>query len=241
MRCPFAEWIPSPNYSGGFNEPVRTRLQHTTVGTWDQSLRTLTSVSAQVSAHFLIGFDGRLAQLVDTDNRAWHARAANEFAWGIEHVDNGKYWDGVRTPEQYATSARLNRWLGDIGKLQPTADTMERHLIYVNTACPDALDVERIILETAGGDMADYVPRADFDAFVAGMKNTVAYIADRLAKDAHHTHGPSSEPIEPKAGLKKRGALATLGDVDLSFLEPSAPPKKAKRPSAAAVRAGHGK
>jgi N-acetylmuramoyl-L-alanine amidase len=68
---------PSPN----FNErrPNLVVLHYTSNGSVDPALRTLTSPLSQVSAHYLIGRDGKLYYLVDERNRAWHA---GESSWG---------------------------------------------------------------------------------------------------------------------------------------------------------------
>lgn len=71
---------------------------HWTAGEWAGALRTLTSEDAGVSAHFLIGRDGRTFQLVDTDLVAYHAGVSswegkanvNNFSIGIELVHLGK-------------------------------------------------------------------------------------------------------------------------------------------------------
>jgi N-acetylmuramoyl-L-alanine amidase len=72
-----ADWTPSP----GFNErrPNFVVLHHTTNETAARALATLTNPALDVSAHYLVGRDGRLYQLVDERMRAWHAGASN---WG---------------------------------------------------------------------------------------------------------------------------------------------------------------
>ena len=182
-RCPFSEWIPSPNFSTRTRSVVGA-LQHSTVGAWAPSLDELTRPdTTPVSAHFLIGLDGRLAQLVDTDDVAWHGRSANEQWIGIEHVDDRDHADPVRTPEQYATSARLNLWLSDMYDYLPDATTIERHRTFVNTACPSGLDVERIIIETQGGDMADYIERAEYEQYQRNVGESFTAVKDFL-----HSH-----------------------------------------------------
>ena len=218
MRCPFAEFIPSPNHSKRSRSVLGT-LQHSTVSNWSSALAELTRDDASpVSAHFLIGLDGRLAQLVDTDNAAWHAISANSRWLGVEHVDDGRHWDPVRTPEQYAMSARLNRWLADTHNYQPSAATIERHRTFVATACPSGLDVERIIIETQGGDMADYVERAEFEAYVGDVRTTFEAVKNALHQ---HKHGIATFTL---ALPRKARKVPT-----------------AKRATRAQVRAGHGR
>ncbi|WP_295386065.1 papain-like cysteine protease family protein [uncultured Thiodictyon sp.] len=66
---------------------------------------------AGVSAHYVIGQDGEVVQMVAHNDVAWHARSANSTSIGIEHVANTR---GLRpTPQQYCASAALVAWLCD--------------------------------------------------------------------------------------------------------------------------------
>jgi len=72
-----SEWIPSPGF--GQRRPNFVVLHHTSNGTAARAIATLTNPALAVSAHYLIGRDGRIFQLVDERMRAWHAGASN---WG---------------------------------------------------------------------------------------------------------------------------------------------------------------
>jgi len=108
------EWKPSPN----FNErrPNYVILHHTSDDTVEQALRTLANPTRPVSAHYLIGRDGRILQLVDERARAWHAGESkwgsdtdlNSAALGIELDNNG------REPFAEAQIGALLRLLADI-------------------------------------------------------------------------------------------------------------------------------
>lgn len=86
---------PSPNF--GERRPGYVILHHTTNDTAAQAMATLTSRFTQVSAHYLIGRDGRIIYLVDELKRAWHAgdsywggnRDINSSSIGIELDNNG--------------------------------------------------------------------------------------------------------------------------------------------------------
>jgi len=86
---------PSPNF--GERRPGYVILHHTTNDTAEQALATLTNRFKQVSAHYLIGRDGRIIYLVDELKRAWHAgdsywggnRDINSSSIGIELDNNG--------------------------------------------------------------------------------------------------------------------------------------------------------
>jgi N-acetyl-anhydromuramyl-L-alanine amidase AmpD len=63
----------------------------------------------RVSAHYVIGRDGEVVQMVAHNDVAWHAGPANGDSIGIEHCANTRGLDP--TEEQYAASAQLVRWL----------------------------------------------------------------------------------------------------------------------------------
>jgi N-acetyl-anhydromuramyl-L-alanine amidase AmpD len=65
--------------------------------------------SAKVSAHYVIGQDGEIVQMVHHGDVAWHAHAANRDSIGIEHVANTSGM--VPTEAQLCASAALVNWL----------------------------------------------------------------------------------------------------------------------------------
>lgn len=89
------ETRPSPNFSE--RRPNYVIIHHTTSNTVEQAVATLTSRAREVSAHYLIGRDGRIVYLVDELKRAWHAgdsywggnRDLNSSSIGIELDNNG--------------------------------------------------------------------------------------------------------------------------------------------------------
>lgn len=72
-----ALWQPSPNFDQ--RRPNFVILHQTSNDTVAKALATLTDPERRVSAHYLIGRDGALMQLVDESARAWHA---GESWWG---------------------------------------------------------------------------------------------------------------------------------------------------------------
>jgi N-acetylmuramoyl-L-alanine amidase len=84
---------PSPNFDE--RRPNFVILHYTSNDGPERGLRTLTDPASKVSAHYLIGRDGRLYALVDERARAWHAgvsywggqRDINSASIGIE-LDN---------------------------------------------------------------------------------------------------------------------------------------------------------
>ncbi len=85
--------VPSPNFDA--RRPNYVILHHTGSPAAERALRTLTTQQREVSAHYLIGRDGRIYYLVDEFNRAWHAgdsywggdRDLNSASIGVE-IDN---------------------------------------------------------------------------------------------------------------------------------------------------------
>lgn len=72
---------PSPN-CGPRRDGLRPHLivlHYTAMSGAEAALERLCDPGAEVSAHYLIGGDGRLWQMVDEDRRAWHAGAGS---WG---------------------------------------------------------------------------------------------------------------------------------------------------------------
>jgi N-acetyl-anhydromuramyl-L-alanine amidase AmpD len=120
-RNPLATWVPSKNHD--IRRPVLIVLHYTEQHSVQQSLDTLRSANSggPVSAHYLIGADGHVYQLVADELRAWHAGPGrwgtitdvNSTSLGIE-LDN----DGA-TPFAQAQIDSLLRLLTDLtGRLQ---------------------------------------------------------------------------------------------------------------------------
>jgi N-acetylmuramoyl-L-alanine amidase len=98
VRSPLARWVASPNHDT--RDATLIVLHATEQESVEQSLNTLRTgnVGGPVSAHYLIGRDGEIYQLVSEDRRAWHAGAGswgtltdiNSSSIGIELDNNGK-------------------------------------------------------------------------------------------------------------------------------------------------------
>ena len=97
-RNPMAQWVPSPNF--GPRQPILIVIHATEQDGVRQSLDTLRTENSggPVSAHYLIGHDGRRYQLVSDELRAWHAGPGrwgtitdvNSASIGIELDNNGE-------------------------------------------------------------------------------------------------------------------------------------------------------
>ena len=124
MRYLQATWAPSPNYTRGRGgHKVDLVTIHNTDGQprSDRAVAHLRnpepSNGHRVSAHFLVGQDGEVFQLVDTADTAWHCSGWNARSVGVEHVartprEHGKGDQGFPlTAEQLRASAKLVGWL----------------------------------------------------------------------------------------------------------------------------------
>jgi N-acetyl-anhydromuramyl-L-alanine amidase AmpD len=96
-RNPLATWVPSPNHEA--RRPVLIVLHATEQESVQESLDTLRTRNSggPVSAHYLVGRDGHIYQLVADSERAWHAGSGrwgtitdlNNASIGIELDNNG--------------------------------------------------------------------------------------------------------------------------------------------------------
>ena len=94
-------WIESPNYNLRPEDAlVDTIILHHTAGpTTSSCVRWFENPESQVSAHYVVGKDGSIIQMVNPFYRAWHAGVSrdirgkenlNNFTIGIEIVHTGK-------------------------------------------------------------------------------------------------------------------------------------------------------
>lgn len=92
---PEHEWVGTVNFN--MRKPNFIILHHTAQDSVQQTLRTFTVGHSQVSAHYLIGKDGKTYQLLNDYLRAWHAGTGkwgnitdlNSISIGIELDNNG--------------------------------------------------------------------------------------------------------------------------------------------------------
>lgn len=88
-------WVGSVNF--GIRKPNFVILHHTAQNSSDQTLKTFTVTRTQVSAHYVIGRDGKVFQMVNDYLRAQHAGVGkwgndtdlNSSSIGIEIDNNG--------------------------------------------------------------------------------------------------------------------------------------------------------
>jgi len=88
---------PSPNFNERKGPPDMVVLHYTGMKTAEAALQRMCDPVAQVSAHYMVGEDGRIYRLVAEERRAWHAGVSfwkgetdiNGCSIGIEIVNPG--------------------------------------------------------------------------------------------------------------------------------------------------------
>ena len=89
---------PSPNYNSRYEKQVSMIIIHYTAGSKDAAISWLKNPKAMVSAHYVVGKDGEIVQLVEEKYRAWHAGYSNwqgetdinAISIGVEVENDGK-------------------------------------------------------------------------------------------------------------------------------------------------------
>lgn len=89
------EWIGTVNFN--LRKPNFIIIHHTAQDSIQQTIKTFTLTRTQVSAHYLIGDDGKVVQMLNDYLRAWHAGSGswgkntdiNSTSIGIELDNNG--------------------------------------------------------------------------------------------------------------------------------------------------------
>jgi N-acetylmuramoyl-L-alanine amidase len=92
---PGQEWVGTTNF--GLRKPNYVIIHHTAQTSTEQTLKTFTLPRTQVSAHYVIGRDGKVYHMLNDYLRAWHAGNArwgnltdiNSSSIGIELDNNG--------------------------------------------------------------------------------------------------------------------------------------------------------
>jgi len=137
---PKVRWRVSPKHSSRNGSKVDTIVMHYTVSrSTESALRTLTTPVSEggrvASAHYVIGRDGLIWQLVSEQNKAWHAPKVNSHSIGIEHVA----MPGQKmAPAQQASSIALIKFILSARKLPRSAITGHKFTGQA-TACPGNL------------------------------------------------------------------------------------------------------
>lgn len=142
-------YIELPVAIGNFDSnrvPIDRIIIHTMVGTWQAAAARFNNPVSKVSAHYGIKYTGEIIAWLEEYNVGYHAGdyAVNQRSIGIEHEDMGNY-NSPRPDALYSGSARL---VADICKFYAIPCDRQHilgHREVHATACPDALDIDRIV------------------------------------------------------------------------------------------------
>jgi N-acetylmuramoyl-L-alanine amidase len=121
-RMARVDYIPSPNQNDRSRAAkLNAIVVHATVTpTTEATVDWFLTPKSQVSAHYVVGRDGRIVQMVDDTARAWHAgvselegvKGVNDFSVGIEIVNLNDGKDPY-TDAQYDAVAAIIRHIRD--------------------------------------------------------------------------------------------------------------------------------
>lgn len=146
--------------NGNFDTSRGTITQiviHTMVGTWQGAASRFANYGAgngPASAHYGVKYDGGLIHWLEEYWTAYHAGnyGVNLTSIGIEHEDMGAY-NSPRPDVLYATSAKLVRDICQYYNIPIDRKHILKHseVSQLGTACPDSLDIDRIVREAAAG------------------------------------------------------------------------------------------
>jgi peptidoglycan/xylan/chitin deacetylase (PgdA/CDA1 family) len=134
---------------------------HTNVGSFTSTVEWFAHPGSGVSAHYLVGLDGRVAQFVDERDTARHAGRVREATTrlfdegnpnlvtvGIEFEDGGDPEGVVRPDAQYRAGAELVRAVaGRWGVPLDREHVIGHREIFSAKSCPGNLDLERLLRE----------------------------------------------------------------------------------------------
>ena len=144
---------PASNYTVGRDgNSVELIVDHWTVVMFEGAIRRFMNPASILSAHYVIGSDGRIAQLVSEDDTAYHAGvfSVNQRSIGIEHEAGPAM---PPTDALYAASAQLHAEIASrYGLALNVGTTVLPHHAIVPTECPGTLDLDRIVREALQED-----------------------------------------------------------------------------------------
>jgi hypothetical protein len=197
------------NFTPGRSKPIRAIVLHTQAGkgdslySWfsrDMELKngvwylkaTNTKSYGPVSAHYFVRYDGLVEQYVKDSDTAWHAGTFNADTIGVEHMDNGKPEDGIRTMDLYRSSSELiyrlsvkhNIPLVFITKGEYLSGSrgllLHKDIATDGRSCPGGLDVHRIKNWANDILLENNKPKED-PKMIEELKNTIAQKERELA------------------------------------------------------------
>lgn len=185
----------SPNYTPGRTQSIKVIVIHwwgePSAGyTFDGVVNYFMKPSSQVSAHYVVS-EGKIKNLVNPKDTAWHARQANPFSIGIEVDPKG-------SQKTYETVARL---VADLRKTYGNLP-LKKHSDYVATKCPGSISLRKIEQLTKEDEVPTLTTRTDLNRIYKDVlgrdRNTGEGEDVYLKKDYRFVHTDVRNSAEAK-------------------------------------------
>ena len=115
---------PSPSKSSRGGEKIQGIVLHSTEG-WDGGIQTLVNPSREASAHYGVERDGTIIQMVNEEDKAWHAGSSvNAWTVGIEVAGFTKRPDSFSYPAKIQIGE--GNFFDDIGYNQVQIESLAK-------------------------------------------------------------------------------------------------------------------
>lgn len=151
----------SGNYDTS-RSPLDRIVIHSMAGSMAGTLAHFQNPATIPSAHYGIGFDGKIVQYLPENVTAYHAGnyAINQRSFGVEHEDQGN--NQIDRPDAlYESSAQLVADLSKIYNIPLDRTHVIKHNEVIATECPGSLDIDRIIARAIQINAAPAQPAAE--------------------------------------------------------------------------------
>lgn len=127
-----------PNHASRNGVKIDTIVIHNTEGSLASAVARFQDASEQVSAHFINDRLGKLTQMVDESQTAWHAgvHAVNQRSVGIENVAGAGTGEGLTVVQEVKLIA-LVKYLMEAYEI--SKDRILPHRAIVSTDCPGSI------------------------------------------------------------------------------------------------------
>lgn len=180
---------------------------HTTDGSFEGAASWFATPESKVSAHYLIGLDGQVAQFVDEADTALHAGRVvdpsidltgredpNDWTIGIELEDGGDPEGVVRTADQLAAATDLLRQIAWRWDIPLDRDHVIGHReIRANRSCPGNVDIDELIAAARRQLIICLLPVRNGEKHLTGWLAGIDGLADAvIALDDGSTDGTRS-------------------------------------------------
>lgn len=178
---PYTELPVAEGNYGTDRLPIKYIVMHTMVGSWQSAANRFNTVGQQASSNYGVKLDGGIIAFLEEYYVPYTNGnyKSNQESITIEHEDKGDY-NGPRTPELYATSAKLVKDICNFYNLPIDREHIKKHSEVSDkpTACPDSLDLDKIIALANGQEPASsiLVPKTDFERLVTKSSNYDSFV-----------------------------------------------------------------